>query len=74
MPGQSTCLIARFTRATNIGSRAVNGAGRRDADLALQGGTTIALAPHTPATMIDKLVGDAIEIGVVLGREPGPVA
>jgi len=74
MPRQLAGFIARFTSAANLWPNTVDGARRRNADLAQQGGATIAVALHAPKSMVGKRAGDAIEIAIVLGREPGPVA
>ena len=42
--------------------------------LANQGSATIAVALHASKKMVGKRAGDAIEIAIVLGRKPGPVA
>jgi hypothetical protein len=74
MPCQLAGFVARFTVTANLGSLTVDGAGRRNANLANQGGATIAVAPHASTMMIGKPAGDAIEIAIVLGRKSGPVA
>ena len=57
---QPARLIARLAGATYVGPDAVDGAGRRYADYALQGGATIAVALHAPETMVGEVGGDAI--------------
>jgi len=74
LPRQLTGFIARFASAANLGPDTVDGARRRNADLTDKGGATIAVTLHAPKTMVGKHAGDAIEIALVLGREPGPVA
>ena len=74
MPRHQAGFIARFTGTADFWPDAIDRARRRDADLAHQGGATLAIALHASKTMVGKHTGDAIEVAIVLGREPGPVA
>jgi hypothetical protein len=67
-------LIARLAGAANIGPDAIDCAGCRNADLAHQGGAAIAVASHSCGRMVDKCAGNALELAIIFGREPGPVA
>jgi hypothetical protein len=74
MPRLLAGFIARAARAANIGPDSVDGAGSRYADFAHQGGTALAVASHAAEAIVDELAGDMLEIGIVLGREPRPLA
>lgn len=74
LPRKLARVIARFTSAADVRSNGIDCARGGDADLPHQGRATIPVAAHAPETMVGKLVGDAIEIGVILHCEAGPLA
>jgi len=65
-PCHTAGVIARQAGFANLGSRAVDGAGRGDADFPDQRGTAIAAAPHPSVFVIEIGAGDLREIGVRL--------
>lgn len=73
MAGHQACVIAWLAGPADVGPIPVDCAGRRCADIAHQSGTAIARAPHAPEVVGNQLRGDAIEVGVILGREPRPL-
>src|SRR5712692_139256 len=73
MPGHSAGVISWRTSPANLGPHGVHGTRRRYTDIAHQGRTAIAVAPHSPVLVIDERTRDSSEISVVLQREPRPL-
>lgn len=67
-------IVARLARAANLRPDIVDRARRGHADVAHQRGAAIAVAVHAPEVMVREHAWDAVELAVILGREPGPVA
>lgn len=67
-------IVAGLAGATDVGPNAVDRTGGRDADLAHQCRAAAAVASHAPGTVVSELVGDAIEIDIILRGEPWPLA
>src|SRR5258706_5681386 len=74
MTRQLAGFVARFAGTADVWPNTVDRARRRNPDLAHQGGAAITVALHAAETMVSKRARDAIEIAIVIGREPGPVA
>jgi hypothetical protein len=74
LPRQLASFIARLASAANLRPDVVDGTRRRNADLTDQGGAAVAVTLHAPTMVVGKNTGDAIEIALVFGRKPGPVA
>ena len=71
-PRNQAFRVARHAGAADIGAQIVDRAAGRFSDLALEGGTAIALAAHPSATPIDEGVGNTRERRLALKRESGP--
>src|SRR5258708_10613490 len=65
--------IAGHAGAADLGPRRIDRARRRDADLARQRRTAIAVAAHPRQSFIDELFRNQVELRVILGGEARPV-
>ena len=74
MPRHLAGFIARFASTANLWPLTVDRARCRNADLTDQSGATVAVALHASKMLVDEHAGDAIEVAIDLGGEPGPVA
>ncbi len=70
--GHIAGVVARLAGAAHIRTHVVDGAGCRRPDFARQGATTVAVALHAAEAIINILRWDAVERGIVLGREARP--
>jgi hypothetical protein len=68
------CVVAGHAGTADIRPQAVDGARRRRAHVAHQGGASIALATHSCEPRVDQGGRYHVEIGVVFGGEPRPIA
>jgi len=72
-PGHLARIVAGHARSADLGAHGINRARGCDTDVAHQRRTAIALTAHAPQFLIDEGARNAIEIGVGLEREPGPL-
>jgi hypothetical protein len=72
-PGVEAGVISRQTSSADFGPHGIDRAGRRDADVAHERRTAIAVAAHASSLVIDVDAGDAGKIGIAFQRKVRPI-